>query len=350
MSTKSIPVTILTGFLGAGKTTLLNHIIHGDHGRRVAVLVNDFGAINIDSQLVEDVQEDMISLSNGCICCTIRGDFVAAVERVASRPDQPDYIVVEASGVADPIDIGLTFKSMPNVMIDSILAVIDAEQIRTLDRQYAVLAMNQIGVADIAILNKVDLVTPEQLAEVRDYIQSITKSARIFETTHGDVPLELILNVGEYDVARLLERPSQAVHVHDAPTGDHDHDHHHEAHDQVFTTWSWTSDEPLSFKELRRALGHLPPNVYRAKGIFHVADQPTHRVLGQVVGQRVNLQLAQAWTDDETPTSQFVMIASRDGLDHEALTALMDGCLQRNAPKNELERLAQGVLSWLRGG
>lgn len=346
--TEKIPITILTGFLGAGKTTLLNHIIHAEHGRRVAVLVNDFGAINIDSQLVLDVQEDMISLSNGCICCTIRGDFVAAVQQVITRPDKPDYIVVEASGVADPIDIGLTFKSMPQVMIDSILAVIDAEQIQSLGREYAVLAMNQIGVADIVILNKVDLVSVDELQRVRDYIHKITKSARIFETAYAAVPLELILNVGEYDVARLLQRPPQDVHVHNSePDADSDSDHHHD-HADVFTTWNWTNTEPVSLKALERALQQLPPSVYRAKGIFHTADEPEYRVLAQVVGRRVNIQREQKWDASAPPSSQFVLIAGRDSLDPHTLQALMDSCLVSHTPPGAVMRLAHGVISWLR--
>jgi G3E family GTPase len=340
---EKIPMTILTGFLGAGKTTLLNHIIHAEHGRRIAVLVNDFGAINIDSQLVLDVQEDMISLSNGCICCTIRGDFVAAVQQVITRPDKPDYIVVEASGVADPIDIGLTFKSMPQVIIDSILAVIDAEQIQTLNPEYAVLAMNQIGVADIVILNKVDLVSADELERVRQYIHKITQSARIFETSYADVPLELILNVGEYDVARLLQRPAQDIHVHETD----DHHHHHHDHSQAFFTWNWTSYEPVSLKALERVLKQLPSNVYRAKGIFYCLDEPEHRVLAQVVGRRVTIQRERTW-DSEALGSQFVLIAGHDGVDSHTLQTLMDSALAANTPKSGLLQLATGIISWLR--
>jgi G3E family GTPase len=343
MTQKLIPVTILTGFLGAGKTTLLNRIIHGEHGQRVAVLVNDFGSINIDSQLVVDVDGDMVSLSNGCICCTIRGDFVAAVEQVANRDDPPEYIVVEASGVADPIDIGLTFKSIPNVVIDSILAVIDAEQIQSLEREFAVLAMNQIGVADIVILNKVDLVNDDELEAVRGYIRKIIKDARVFETRFAEVPLELILNVGEYAVERLSERPAQDVHVHEAGIEtDHDHDHA-----DVFSTWSWSSLEPVSLRAVKRAMEALPRTVYRAKGIFHTADDPANRMLVQVVGRRVTIQVGQPW-ENRPPSSQFVLIAEHDRIAPADLQTQMDATLQANNPGSPLERVARGIISWLR--
>lgn len=343
--TNTIPVTILTGFLGAGKTTLLNRIINSNPGMKVAVLVNDFGSINIDSQLVVDVQGDMISLSNGCICCTIRGDFAAAVEQVVAREDKPDTIVVEASGVADPIDIGLTFKYMDGVTIDSILTVIDAEQILSLEQQYAVLAMNQVGMADMVIINKVDLVSEDDLEAVRRYVRKIAKDARTYETQHADVPLALILNVGGYDMNRLLARESEGVHVHEVGQV-HDHEHHHVA---AFSTWSWAGMEPVSLWALKRALERLPTSVYRAKGVFHTLDDPDHRLLVQVVGRRITLETGASW-DDTRPSSQFVLIAAHDSVDAEAMQALLDGTLVSNAPRGGLERLARGVASWLRGG
>lgn len=352
---KPIPVTILTGFLGSGKTTLLNRIINAPHQQNIAVLVNDFGAINIDSQLIVDIQDDMISLSNGCICCSIRGDFVTAVEQLVMREDRPDYIVVEASGVADPIDIALTFKSLNDVVIDSILGLIDAEQLQTLRKEFAVIAMNQIGVSDIVILNKVDLVTEEQLQNVRQYIKQINKTARIFETQHGNIPLEFVMNVGQYDPLRLKDHQPQDIHVHevgghhDHDAHDHDHEHHHhDDHTQVFSTWHWQSSQPVSVKALERALNQLPDTVYRAKGIFYTIDAPDQRLLAQVIGNRVNVQIERDWGGDEERFSQFVVIASQNGFDPEQLQVILDQCTNLNKPEPMFKQLAGGLLSWLR--
>jgi G3E family GTPase len=352
-----IPVTILTGFLGSGKTTLLNRIINAPHQQNIAVLVNDFGAINIDSQLIVDVQDDMISLANGCICCTIRGDFVSAVEQLVAREDRPDYIVVEASGVADPIDIALTFKSLSDVVIDSILALIDAEQIQSLKKEFAVIAMNQIGMADIVILNKVDLVTADQIKSVRQYIKQINKTARIFETQQGNIPLEFVLNVAQYDPLRLVNHQPQDIHVHEVGADHdhkhddhHDHDHHHDDHTQVFSTWHWKSDDPVSVRALEQVLNQLPDTVYRAKGIFYTIDEPENRIVAQVIGNRVNIEIEREWTEDEARFSQFVVIASHDGFDPEHLRVILEKCTDTSKSKFEIKNLAGGLLSWLRGG
>jgi G3E family GTPase len=343
-----IPLTILTGFLGAGKTTLLNRILHGDHGLRIAVLVNDFGAINIDSQLVVDVdQDDTIELSNGCICCTIRGDLLQAMVNVTRREQPPEYIIIEASGVSDPLEIAMTFQQpqlKALITIDSVLTVVDAEQVRDLDRENEVLAVLQIGAADIVVLNKVDLVTAEALQEVKQWVRSIIPQARIFETTHGQVPLPLIIGVGAFSTERLLSRPAQDIHVHESgvPT-DHDHDHDHS---MVFSTWSWTSDQPLALRAVQRTVDNLPPNIFRAKGFLYLADDPARVAILQVVGKRVTLTWGEPW-GETPPHTQFVVIAEHGTIDAEDLRARFDRCLA--SEQSALERLTGGVLTWLRG-
>ena len=347
------PLTLLTGFLGAGKTTLLNRILHADHGLQVAVLVNDFGAVNIDSAMVEatQVDADTVSLSNGCICCTIRGDLIGAVETVVTAVNPPEYIVLEASGVSDPLEVAMTFRDVPRmqelVHIDSIISLIDAEQFSSYEREYAVLAMNQIGVADLVVLNKVDLVEAEALAELEQTITRMMPTARIFKTSYAEVPLPLLLGVGTYDPARLMTRVAMDVHVH-SDTDDHDH-HHHPDHSTVFHTWNWRSLKPLSLRELKRTVTALPTSIYRLKGVVNLADMPETRATLHVVGTRVTLETGEAW-DIETPYTQLVAIGAAGDVDSKALTQQFEAALAENAPKHELERFTRRVQSWLRGG
>jgi len=333
---------------------LLNRILHADHGLRAAVLVNDFGAVNIDSQLIVGVEGETVSLSNGCICCTIRGDLLKAVLELLRRAEPPEYILVETSGVSDLLEVALTFRAIQCVQIDSILTVMDAEQILSIDRRYAVLAMNQVGMADIVIVNKVDLVDAEQLTAVRAYIRSIIPNARVIEATEADVPLELLLNVGAFDLQRLSVRVPQDVHIHAEDEmhhehdDEHEHEHTHTDHTLVFNTWSWQSPQPLSCRALKRAIAALPDTIYRAKGIFFLADDPDHQAVLQVVGRRATLTMERVWGND-APHSQLVVIGAAGEIDAEDLNRRLEACLAINAPKSELEPLTTRVLEWLRG-
>ena len=359
MNTKSdlqpIPVTIITGFLGSGKTTLLNRVLHAEHGLRVAVLVNDFGAINIDTQLVVGMEEDTISLANGCICCTIRGDFLKATRDLLQRPQPPEYILVETSGVSDPLEVALTFRAIQRVQIDSILTVMDAEQILGLDKRHEALSIHQVGMADIVILNKVDLVDEVQLQSVRDYIRRIVPQTRVIETIQADVPLELLLNVGQFEIERLTSRQPHDIHVH-AEDEEHEHEdnEHHEHHHQhtdhtlVFSTWSWRSSQPVSFRALQRMVDRLPETIYRAKGIFFLADAPGKRGILQVVGRRASLTLTQDGWENASPHSQLVVIGAAGSVDGDSLNLRMEACLAVNAPKSEWENVTRTVIEWLR--
>ncbi len=205
--TEAIPLTVLTGFLGAGKTTLLNRILTGDHGLRLAVLVNDFGSINIDADLIVGVESegDVISLANGCVCCNVRDDLVTAVTQLMTRPEQPEYILLEASGVAEPSGIAFTFMDeslRDRIRLDSIMCVVDAEQVFAVP-ELMELKLRQIAFADMLILNKVDLVTREQVEQIKAWLDDRFHRYRLVEACGGDVPLEILLSVGRFDPSRL---------------------------------------------------------------------------------------------------------------------------------------------------
>lgn len=338
------PLTIIAGFLGAGKTTLLNRILNDDHGLKLAVLVNDFGSVNIDSQLVARVESnEAIELSNGCICCTIRDDLRQAVLNILARDDKPQHILVETSGVSDPLEVALTFKYMPEIRIDSILTVVDAENLPQVADEHRVLALNQVGMADLVILNKVDVVDTMQRANVEDYIRRINKRARIIPAVQSDVPLALLFD-GGYDPTRPESLDRTDIHVHQA--GAHDHDHEHPDHSTIFETWSWRSSEALSLKALQKAIETLPPSIYRAKGFVYLVERPDQRGLLQVVGHRSSLTFdGQGW-GDITPYSQIVLIGRAGQLNTEALQDRFDRTQASSG--GTFSQLMQSALGWLR--
>ena len=337
-----VPLTILTGFLGAGKTTLLNYILRADHGLRIAVLVNDFGVINIDSALIVGVEGETVSLSNGCICCTIRDDLLMETLRLLKRPEPPEYVIVETSGVSDPMAVAMTFlmpELQPYVTVDSILTIVDSEQLFSLDDDYMQVAMGQIDVADIVILNKLDRVAPEQLAEVKSKIAEMIPDVRLLEATYGRVPLEMVIGVGAYAPEKVAARAAQDIHVHEE--SDHtDHEHEHTDHSLVFSAWSWTSDEPLVINAVREMVDQLPATIFRCKGVLNLTDFPERRAILQVVGRRASLLLGDAWGETK-PTNQIVVIAAQGGLDSEDLRTRFEACMvsrvesAQNAPNGD---------------
>ena len=327
-SGKAVPITILTGFLGAGKTTLLNRLLTGDHGLRVGVLVNDFGAISIDADLVVGVDGDgnMVSLANGCVCCQIRDDLVESVGALLARPETVEYILLEASGVADPAGIFVTFNDptlRDRIRLDSVTCVIDADQVFAYPEYPPLmeLKLRQVGFADMLILNKVDLAGTTRVGMVRAWLDDHFNRLRIVETNYCDVPCEILLGVGRFDPVR------QDIGEHHAEHGCTDRacDEDHHDHSDIFSTWSYETDRPLALETLRETMRKLPGSIYRAKGVIYAADAPERRAVLQVVGRRVDISLQEEW-GQRTPRTQIVAIGSAGGIDASLLEKTFASC------------------------
>lgn len=327
----TVKLTLLAGFLGAGKTTLLNALVRAEHGVRVGVIVNDFGEINIDAELVASTDGDTVTLANGCICCTIRDDLLLTLFRLLHRDDAPEHVIIECSGVSDPAAVLRGFEEArlyDIVDIDAVVVVVDAEQMMTLEFRDEPLALHQLAVADLVVLNKVDLVDEAQAAAVEAKVMQTVPGVRVLRSVRGQVEFGLLLGVGKFDPDRHLPAATD-VHVHDA--GVRDHGHHHDDHDTVYARWSFTSDRPLQPDRVRAALDALPVGVYRAKGILHVQGEPNRRVVVQVVGRRVEVELGEYWGEAEK-RSQLVAIGLRDGVDADALDAAFRACEVEERP------------------
>jgi len=346
-----IPVTVLTGFLGSGKTTLLNRILTEDHGKRYAVIVNEFGEVGIDAELLVDTDEEVFEMNNGCICCTVRGDLIRTVENLLKRRGAFDAILVETTGLADPAPVAQTFFMDETVKaaakLDSVVAVADAKHL--LDRLADTAeAAEQIAFADVVLLNKTDLVTPAELATVEGRIRALNPFARIHRTERSRIALDEILDRGSFDLDRILTLDPQFLegedhhhHDHDHACGPdcghdhhhHDHDHHdhdHEHHDHVaaagISSVSLTAGEmnpQRVFDWLQETTQLDGPNILRLKGILALADDPDRYVV-QGVHMIIEGDHQRPWRADEPRTSRLVFIG-RD-LDREKLSAGFAAC------------------------
>jgi G3E family GTPase len=323
-----VPVTLISGFLGSGKTTLLNRILAGDHGRRIAVMVNDFGEVSIDAELVESADETSITLANGCICCSIASDLIGAVRDVLRRPQPPEQLVVEMSGIADPGSVLRTFSVMEKTWplhVDAVLSLVDSEHFPEEGEEHHVLAREQLVLADVVLVNKTDLVPRERVDHLRARIQGWVPTARVLETVEADVPIQLLLGL---DPAR--ERPALER------TGPATSDSH------GFSTYTYRGGM-MALARLREETTELPPNVFRAKGIVHLDARPEHRVVLQIVGRRARVTLGAAW-GDTPPETTIVFVGPSGAMDPADVQRRFDACHARTG----LVATLTNAIEWLR--
>jgi G3E family GTPase len=337
------PVTVLTGFLGAGKTTLLNRILSEPHGRRYAVIVNEFGEIGIDNDLIVDADEEVFEMNNGCVCCTVRGDLIRVIEGLMLRKGRFDGILVETTGLAKPAPVAQTFfvdeEVRAKTRLDAIVTLADAKHLPAQLRDNPE-AQEQIAFADIVLLNKTDLVSAEELIAVERQIRALNPMAQIHRTERGAIDLSLILDRHAFDLDRILELDPHFLpdhecdtscgHHHDHEGHDHNHDHAH-VHDHAAE--AGIASVSLSTKKLINPQKLLPwlndlvqvrgPDILRLKGILAFPDEPKRFVV-QGVHMILEGDLQRDWKDDEKRISRLVFIGRN--LDRAELEAAFLAC------------------------
>lgn len=301
-TTTKAPVTVLTGFLGAGKTTLLNHILSAEHGRKYAVLVNEFGELGVDGDLVVDADEEVFETNNGCICCTVRGDLIRILGSLLRRRNKFDGIIVETTGLADPAPVAQTFfvdeTLREKARLDAVVTVVDAYNIlQTLDESHE--AVNQIAFADVIVLNKIDLVDAARIEEIKARIRKINASVQIHPISRGDIAMSDILDRGGFDLKRALATMPDFL------------ENNEHSHEEGVTSMSFSVNEPLDEARFQAWIGAIlqeqGPDILRSKGILNFEGQKD-RFAFQAVHMMADGDYIGPWKDDEPRVSRLVFI------------------------------------------
>jgi G3E family GTPase len=307
----SVPILLVTGFLGAGKTTVVNHLLAQAGGKRIAAVVNDFGAINIDAELIAGAADGVVSLANGCICCSLEGDLLRTLAGLLRRDRRPELIVIETSGVADPADIvrnlmdPLVWREAP---LETVVCVVDATQPAA--ALVDALLRSQLRAADVVALSKVDLVDAAARAEMRAAVRALHPSAVVVDALNGELPAELLFPVDLDHAAAPRELIPRRPAV------------------DRFETLSWTSERRVSLPLMQAAIGRLAPRLARAKGLFETVEQPGRLMLFQLAGGRATLGPAGAPAAG-VPRSRIVFIAELGVLSRQEIDAIMEGCVTK---------------------